>query len=207
MSETAVGLAVGLLTGLLSSLATWWFLTHGIQPRIAVSTQIANPGPNDFRFKFANIGRRPLYDVSWTISVRIENLVPHARSDVIRLRRGQHALIHTAKNSDVEWWHRIRAEEVSRDKLATYGSLLPDDIGEGLADGTLADLSRLFELGPPGSVLIEVLVSATDGFFGSRTVVERIFTSHDVVRGSFVAGGVEVLPGAPEDGETGETAR
>jgi hypothetical protein len=204
--DALASLVIGSLLGVVSSIVAWWAVARRLGPSFALSSSITVV-PTDLhahgrpqRFKVVNRRRRGLSEVRAVARLRIRGL-PSAL-DIYPNSRLAFDLALSSIDDLVDyipghggWIFTFDPFKIT----SPYVVFLPTEIQGLVAHGDVR-LVDFLSLGT--SAEIEVFVSATDAYSGSRRTIATSYTLKDVTEGYFRMGGLDVV--AATDGKPPE---
>jgi hypothetical protein len=191
-----MSLAIGFVLGMINSLVSWWAVARYLGPKMAISSCITIVPTNIHsrgqlqRFKVMNRRRwRGLAEVRAVARLRIQGL-PAAQLVYPNSRLGFEISL-SSIDSCVDfigpresWIFTLDPRKIT----SPYVVFLPKSVRRSVESHTCT-ISDLLELGT--SAELEVFVSATDAYSGSRRTIAKKYDITDVIEGYFKIGSLE----------------
>lgn len=194
----------GFLLGVAGSLVVWWAINRYLSPRILISNALTvvptsvHSWGNPQRFKVMNSGRwRGLAEVRAVARLRIKGL--DLATNVYPNSRLTFDVALSSIDSCVDfigpregWIFTLDPQQLE----SPYVVFLPDSIRKSI-DCHECSIRDLLTLGSQAE--LEVFVSATDAYSGTRRTQAKTYRLGDVVDGYFVLGSLDVIESDGDD--------
>ncbi|HEV2754412.1 MAG TPA: hypothetical protein VG318_01370 [Actinomycetota bacterium] len=196
-------LVIGFILGILGSLLSWWAIARYLGPKVVISKSITVV-PTDLhawgrpqRFKVLNKRRRGISEVRAVARLRIKGL--EAASLIYPNSRLAFEISLSSVDNCVDyirgrdgWIFTLDPQQIT----SPYTVFLPTSIKEALAART-ASMRDFLTLGDRAE--LEVFVSATDGYSGTRRTFSHTYLIDDIVQGYFSVESLEVVEANSDD--------